>query len=112
MATVYIIQETLKKVEGQWRRVHDFTPALAYGDIEILIGGGQYMPLTMQPVISEIKEKLKKFCNDDFLLLVGDPVLMGIATCVAAEINCGKINFLRWDRDTQRYIKMSCDFRK
>lgn len=77
-----------------------------------MIAGRQFIPLTMQPIISELKEKLKGFTDDDFLLLAGDPVLMGIATCVAAEINCGRINFLRWDRDTQRYIKMACEFRK
>jgi hypothetical protein len=111
--TVYVVQETMKRNHsGNWRRVHDLTPAAAYGDLEILIAGRQNIPLTPQPLIFEFRDKLRKFTDDDYLLLVGDPILIGIAIVVASDINAGKTQLLKWDRSTAQYIKIKCDFRK
>lgn len=108
MGKVFVVQETLKRTsDGNWRRVHDFTPAAAYGEIEILIGGKQFIPIVIQPIIQELKSKLRDYSDKDFLLLAGDPVLMGIATAICSDVNRGVVNFLRWDRDTQRYIKVA-----
>lgn len=113
MGTVYVVQETMRKVKGEWRRIHDLTPALVYGKLKILIDGKQYLPtLSIQPIIWEFKKKLQKFSDDDYILLIGDPVLIGVATAVASDINVGKVRFLKWDRETAQYLEVSADFRK
>jgi len=109
MSTVYVVQESMRKVNGEWRRIHDLTPALVYGKIKIMVSGDQYLPLSIQPIIWEFKKKLKNFSDEDFLLLVGDPVLIGIATAIASDINRGIVNFLKWDRETSAYVNIDAD---
>ena len=112
MGTVYAVQEAMRKIQGQWRRMHDLTPALIYGKLKIIIEGDQHLPISVQPIIWEFKKKLKDFCDDDYLLLIGDPVLIGIATAVAADINRGRVKFLKWDRETAQYLEIGADFHK
>ena len=76
VGTVYVVQESMRKVQGEWRRIHDLTPALIYGKLKILIDGRQYLPISVQPVIREFRDKLRDYCDDDYLLLIGDPVLI------------------------------------
>ena len=109
MSTVYVVQESMRKVQGQWRRIHDLTPALIYGKLKILIDGQQYLPLSTQPVIREFKTKLMNYSDADYLLLIGDPVLIGLATLIASENNRGKVNFLKWDRETAQYLEITAD---
>ena len=67
LATVYVVQETMRRNNsGEWRRVHDLSPAAVYGDLEILIAGRQHIPLSTQPLIREFKDKLRKFTDKDF----------------------------------------------
>lgn len=110
MAKVFVVQESMRKVDGEWQRVHDLTPALAYGDLEILISGNRYLPLTSQPIIAEMKRKLHDYCDDDFLLCLGDPVAIGIASIIASERNFGRVTFLKWDREQEAYLKIPCRF--
>jgi hypothetical protein len=112
-ATVYVVQETMKRnSDGDWRRVHDLTPAAAYGDLEILVSGRQHITLATQPLIREFRDKLRSYNDDDYLLLVGDPILIGIAITIASDINAGRVALLKWDRATSRYIKVKANFRK
>ena len=47
-----------------------------------------------QPAIRKLKRKLKDFDDGDYLLMMGDPAAMGIACCIAAEMNRGKIQHI------------------
>ena len=44
--------------------------------------------------IRKLKRKLRNFNDEDHLLMMGDPAAMGIACCVAAEMNRGKFKIL------------------
>lgn len=77
--------------------------AAEYGDIVVLFESGQQIMFSPQPAIRKLKRKLKDFDDGDYLLMMGDPAAMGIACCVAAEMNRGKFNILKWDKKQQRY---------
>jgi hypothetical protein len=109
---VYVVQETTRKINGEWQRVHDLTPALAYGELSILVSKKRYMTINSQPIINEFKRKLQKFSDDDYLLLIGDPLLIGLATTIAAQMNRGRVNLLKWDRETTQYLMVPCDIYK
>ena len=47
-------------------------------------------------VVEELKDKLKNIHEDDFLLLVGNPALIGYATAIAADYLGGLIQLLQW----------------
>ena len=74
-----------------------------YGDIVVLFESGQQIMFSPQPAIRKLKRKLKDFDDGDYLLMMGDPAAMGIACCIAAEMNRGRFNILKWDKKQQRY---------
>ena len=77
--------------------------AADYGDIVVLFESGQQIMFSPQPAIRKLKRKLKDFDDGDYLLMMGDPAAMGIACCIAAEMNRGRFNILKWDKKQQRY---------
>ena len=77
--------------------------AADYGDIVVLFDSGQQIMFSPQPAIRKLKRKLKDFDDGDYLLMMGDPAAMGIACCIAAEMNRGRFNILKWDKKQQRY---------
>ena len=108
MAKVYITQEKGRKIDGQWVREFDLTPALKFGDIEVLLPPSQSFFATV-PVVRVLKEKLKNFSDDDYLLPIGDPSIMIAAGMVASHINHGKVKILKWDRIMGDYIAVQFD---
>ena len=77
-----------------------------YGQIEILFDSGSQIMFSPQPAIRKLKRKLKDFNDNDHLLMMGDPAAMGIACCVAAEMNRGKFKILKWDKMQKRYYSV------
>ena len=81
--------------------------AADYGDIVVLFDSGQQIMFSPQPAIRKLKRKLRDFNDNDHLLMMGDPAAMGIACCVAAEMNRGKFKILKWDKLQKRYYSVS-----
>ena len=81
------------------------TEAAVYGDIEVLYNGNS-VGIALTPIAAQFRTALRNFDDTDFLLPVGDPVLIGIASYYAGIANRGIVNFLRWDRQTRNYIKI------
>ena len=81
--------------------------AAEYGDIVVLFDSGQQIMFSPQPAIRKLKRKLKDFDDGDYLLMMGDPAAMGIACCIAAEMNRGRFNILKWDKKQQRYYPVT-----
>ena len=81
--------------------------AAEYGDIVVLFESGQQIMFSPQPAIRKLKRKLKDFDDGDYLLMMGDPAAMGIACCIAAEMNRGRFNILKWDKKQQRYYPVA-----
>ena len=51
----------------------------------------------------KLRRLLKDFSDKDFLLLSGDPKVIGLAIAVACDINNGKYTTLTWDRQEKMY---------
>ena len=95
--TVYLVQE------------NPYISVLAaeeYGKIVTLFSSGSQIMFSPQPAIRKLKRKLKDFNDDDHLLMMGDPAAMGIACCIAAEMNRGKFKVLKWDKLQKRYYSL------
>ena len=93
---VYVTQECFGK---------NLLPAREYGAMIVLLGP-QQLVLDTSHAIAELKEKLFDFNDKDFILPVGDPVAIGLAAAIAAGYNQGKVAFLKWDRQEQRYYSV------
>lgn len=89
---------------------HDLTPASAYGDLEVLISRNN-IGIAAQPIIAQLRHDLRDYSDDDYILAVGDPVAIGLAISVAADSNRGRVNILKWDRQTRAYISLNANTR-
>jgi hypothetical protein len=55
------------------------------------------------PLIFKLRKLLKNFTEKDYLLLTGDPAIIGVACSIVSEITNGKFSFLKWDRQEKMY---------
>ena len=78
-----------------------------YGEIVVLFESGSQIMFSPQPAIKKLKKKLKDFNDDDHLLMMGDPAAMGIACCIASDMNRGRFKILKWDKMQKRYYSVS-----
>lgn len=98
--TVYVIQE----VKGK-----NLLSATEFGNLKFLIPANENIMFETELVIDRICEGLENFSNEDYLLLIGDPIAIGIATHYAASNNHGYIQFLKWDNREYKYYKVEVE---
>lgn len=79
----------------------DITSAAAFGELVELLPEGM-LALTPVPTIQELRQGLRKFTDDDYILPLGDPALIAAAGAVAARMNNGRFKLLRWNRPLYR----------
>jgi hypothetical protein len=61
-------------------------------------------PFNAQKLVDEMTKKLENFGNEDYLLLIGNPVLIGMASGIAADRNLGMLHFLQWSGRDSNYV--------
>ena len=91
--TVYVVQE----VPGR-----NVLGAKEYGTLEVLLPPGMNIVLSSTPTIRRLDKKLQNFCDEDYLLLIGDPAAIGIACCVASNNNIGRMKLLNYCSPRQK----------
>lgn len=108
MSKVYVVCEPTHRIGDNLVKTMDLSPALQYGELEILLPNSQslYSPV---PTVRALREKLKDFSDEDYILPVGDPVLISTVAMVAGEINNGQVTFLKWDKPTRKYLAITVD---
>ena len=94
---VYLVQEIPADRDTGKPKI-DITPALKYGEIKIMFPRLKQMQFSPGPMVMEIKNSLKNLTTDDYLLLYGDPAIIGVVCAVASEITNGKFKLLKFDR--------------
>lgn len=106
MPNVFVVQipHRLNRATGSLEPMVDLSDAERFGKLHYLVGPNA-KPFDPS-VAAQIDRGLKAFKPGDFLLLVGHPILMGIATAYAADAT-GTVNFLSWSPRTQRYTPVS-----
>lgn len=92
---VYVTQEQQGK---------NILPAAKYGEIHILMSPNTQIGFSAGAVTRELDSKLSNFSDDDYLLLIGDPVLIGLSVALAAKWNQGRVKLLKWDKQEHAYF--------
>lgn len=105
MNKVYIVCEPARRMMGEKVSSVDLTPAADWGETVILLQSNQAM-LNSASTIATLHQKLRDFCDDDYLVPIGDPVLMCTAAMIAAYHNNGRVKMLKWDRIQRKYISI------
>lgn len=96
---VYVTQEVLER---------DILAAKEFGELKLLLPPGDIV-LSSEPAVRKLRAGLKNFSDADYLLGMGDPISMMVAAAIAAEINDGVVNFLKWDRRRKSYYVVVVD---
>ena len=101
---VYVIQELPGTSIG--RPKFNIMGALKYGKLKVLLKENAQIVLSPGPVVHELRRLLKDYNSKDYLLLSGDPAIIGLACTIASDINNGRFNLLKWDRQEKVYYPL------
>jgi hypothetical protein len=98
---VYVIQEIAGTKDG--RPKINIMGAAEYGTFKFLLPELSQMIFSPGPLIFKLRKGLKDYTTEDFLLLTGDPAIIGVACSIVADITAGKFNLLKWDKQERKY---------
>ena len=101
---VYVIQELPGTSTG--RPKFNIMGALKYGKLKVLLKENTQIVLSPGPIVFELRRLLKDYTSKDYLLLSGDPSVIGIAVAIVSDINNGRFNLLKWDRQEKVYYPL------
>ena len=99
--SVYVIQEIAGTKEG--RPKINILGAAEYGTFKFLLPELSQMIFSPGPLIFKLRKGLKDYTREDFLLLTGDPAIIGVACSIVSDITSGKFNLLKWDKQERKY---------
>ena len=100
-ATVYVIQEIPGTRTGNPKI--NIMGASEYGKFKFLLPELSQIIMSPGPQIFKLRKLLKNFTEADYLLLTGDPAIIGVACSIVSDITNGKYNLLKWDRQERKY---------
>ena len=105
--TVYVVQEIAGTREG--RPKFNIMGAAEYGKLKFLLDERSQMIFSPGPLIFKLKNLVKNFKPTDYLLLTGDPAIIGVVCSLVSEQTNGRYNLLKWDRQEKRYYPIEID---
>ena len=98
---VYVIQEIAGTKDGKPKI--NILGAAEYGTFKFLLPELSQMIFSPGPLIFKLRKGLKDYTTEDYLLLTGDPAIIGVACSIVANITNGKFNLLKWDKQERKY---------
>ena len=101
MSKVQLTQEIPGSSIGQPK--YNVLGAQKFGQIVTLLPEKSQIILSPGPLIQKLRTLLKDYTTDDYLLLSGDPAIIGVVCSVVSDITNGKYNLLKWDRQEKTY---------
>jgi len=99
--TVYVIQEVAGTQSGAPKI--NIMGAAKYGKFEFLLPEFSQIIFSPGPLIFKLRKALKDFTTEDYLLLTGDPAIIGVACSIVSDMTNGKYNLLKWDKQERQY---------
>ena len=107
---VYVVQNTMRadSQTGELVPKFDLSPARRHGELRYLLSPSAG-PWTPEAVLPELARKLDGYRPEDFLLLVGSPILIGWAVALAAQASGGVVQCLQWSGSSQGYRAVRAD---
>ena len=101
LSTVYVIQEIAGTRDGKPKI--NILGAAEYGVFKFLLPELSQIIFSPGPLIFKLRKGLKDFNEKDYLLLTGDPAIIGVACSIVSDITNGKFKLLKWDKQERKY---------
>ena len=98
---VYVAQEPPRHI--------NILSASDFGYLVICLPNRDQAIFSTAPYTQKMKKNLQDFRKEDYLLAVGDPVIIGISTAIVSEVTAGQFNMLKWDKREYRYYPLEVD---
>ena len=98
---VYLVQDVPGTKAGTPKI--NIVGAMEYGEVRSLLPELSQIIFSPGPLIFKLRKLLKDFKPEDYLLLTGDPAIIGVACSIVSDITNGKYNLLKWDRQERQY---------
>jgi len=102
---VYVIQEIAGTGEG--RPKINIMGAAEFGTFKFLLPELSQIIFSPGPLIFKLRKGLQNYTPRDFLLLTGDPAIIGVACSIASDITNGKYQVLKWDKQERKYYSIN-----
>ena len=99
--SVYVVQEIAGTREG--RPKFNIMGAAQYGNLKFLLDERSQIIFSPGPLIFKLRSALRDFKRTDYLLLTGDPAIIGVTCSIVSEYTNGRFNLLKWDKQERRY---------
>ena len=98
---VYILQELPGTKAGSPKI--NIMSASKFGEFKFLLPEFSQIIFSPGPLIFKLRSLLKEYTIKDYLLLTGDPAIIGVACSIVSEFTNGKYNLLKWDKQDRIY---------
>ena len=102
---VYVIQEIPGTKDG--RPKINILGASEYGTFKFLLPELSQIIFSPGPLIFKLRALLKNYTSEDFLLLTGDPAIIGVACSIVSDMTNGKYKLLKWDKQERKYYPIT-----
>ena len=104
---VHVIQHIPGTAEG--RPKINIMGAAEYGKFKFLLPELSQIIFSPGPLIYKLRKELANYKKHDYLLLTGDPAIIGVACSIVSDITNGKYNLLKWDKQERKYYTIAID---
>jgi len=104
---VHVIQHIPGTAEG--RPKINIMGAASFGKFKFLLPELSQIIFSPGPLIFKLRKELANYKKTDYLLLTGDPAIIGVACSIVSDITNGKYNLLKWDKQERKYYSISID---
>ena len=103
--TVYVIQEIAGTRDG--RPKINIIGAAEFGTFKFLLPELSQIIFSPGPLIFKLRKGLQNYKPTDYLLLTGDPAIIGVACSIVSDITNGKYQLLKWDKQERKYYSIN-----
>lgn len=86
-----------------WVPSVEIRPAEKFGDLVVMLQPNSARA-GLAPCVAAMKEMMANFSDQDYLIGLGDPSLIGAAACIAVRKTGGLLRMLKWDRMAKDYF--------
>ena len=98
---VYVLQE-LPGTKAGTPKINIMS-ASKYGEFKFLLPEFSQIIFSPGPLIFKLRSLLKDYTLQDYLLLTGDPAIIGVACSIVSDMTNGKYSLLKWDKQDRIY---------
>ena len=106
MSKVYIpqVRSRFDSATKLWIPTVNLRPAERFGELVAVLPPNANQ-LHLAPLITVLRERMADITDQDYVLALGDPSLIGAASALMVR-KTGKLRMLKWDRETHDYLSV------